>query len=238
MYAMISHHDSKYQPLADLTWEDNKTEYAARHGYGMYTRTDNFVTKSPTGLMTGFEKIYIAKEILSESPEVEWLWWTGTDSMITNMSTKIEDRVDNNYHFMICMDVNGINADSLLCRNSPEGIAFLDSILSLEEECLKWWDTEQRAIARLLGFPGTGDVDWKNVTEVKICDKYKNIVKLLPQRYMNSFNYSLYREYTDHRDKLGVNGNWSFGDWLIHWPACSMEARIQLYNTYKNQVVR
>lgn len=237
MYAMISHHDSNYQPLADLTWELNKTEYAAIHNYGMYAKTENFATRDQNGIMTGFEKIYIAKEILSENPEVKWIWWTGTDSIITNMSTKIEDRVDNNYHFMITLDINGINADSFLCRNSAEGLKFLDSILELESECLKWWDTEQRAIAMLLGFPGTGDLEWKNITEVKVCDQYKDIVKILPQRYMNSYNYSLYKEYTDHRDKLGVNGNWSFGDWLIHWPACSVGARIELFNHYKKQIV-
>lgn len=234
---MITHHNAEYQDLADLTWHENKEEYASIHGYGMYAKTNDFITATPKYPMSGFEKIYIAKEILTENSEFEWIWWTGTDSMITNFSTKIEDRIDNNYHFIVCADNNGINADSLLLRNSPECLLFLDKILELEKEMVAFWDTEQRAIGKLLGFPGTGDVNWPKGKDVVIENEYKNIVKIVPQRYMNSFNYKLYH-YTDHRDKLLVNGNWSFGDWLIHWPACSKEVRIQLYNFYKDQIIR
>lgn len=237
MYGMISHHDSGYQKLADLTWHENKEEYAAIHGYGMYCRTKDFVTQTSNGLMTGFEKIYIAKSVLEENPEFQWLWWTGTDTMITNFSTKIEDRIDNNYHVIVCADNNGINADSLLLRNSPECLNFLERVLELEKESMAFWDTEQRAIGKLLGFPGTGDQGWPTGKNLVIQNEFKNVVKLVPQRYMNSFNYKLYH-YTDHRDKFLVNGNWSFGDWLIHWPACSLDVRVQLYNFYKDQIVR
>ncbi len=237
MYGMITHHDPGYQSLADLTWHENKEEYASIHGYGMYARTEDFATQGAGGLMTGFEKIYIARDVLKENPEFEWIWWTGTDTMITNFSIKIEDRIDNNYHFIVCSDVNGINADSLLLRNSPECLDFLDKILETQEMFMSFWDTEQRAIGHLLGFPGTGDPGWPTGNDLVINNQYKNIVKIVPQRYMNSFNYNLYH-YKDHRDKLLVNGNWAFGDWLIHWPACSLETRIQLYNHYKNQIVR
>lgn len=237
MYGMITHHDAGYQKLADLTWHENKEEYASIHGYGMYARTEDFATQGPNGLMTGFEKIYIAKDVLTENSEFKWIWWTGTDTMITNFSTKIEDRIDNNYHFIICSDVNGINADSLLIRNSPEALDFLDRILELQDEVSSFWDTEQRAIGKLLGFPGTGDPGWPTGKDLIVNERYRNIVKIVPQRYMNSFNYKLYH-YTDHRDKLLVNGNWSFGDWLIHWPACSLDMRVQLFNFYKDQIVR
>ena len=238
MYGLITHHDEGYKKLADLTWHENKEEYAALHSYGMYAKTEDWSSKSSNGLMTGFEKIYIARDTLIENPEFEWIWWTGTDSMITNFSTKIEDRVDNNYHMIVCVDINGVNADSILFRNSPECLNFLNKILDLEQQCMAFWDTEQRAIDTLLGFPGTGDPNWPTGNDLVIKNEYKNVVKLVSQRYMNSYNYTLYREYTDHRDKLGVNGNWSFGDWLVHWPACSLAQRIQLYHHYKNQIVR
>lgn len=237
MYGIISHHDAGYQKLADLTWHENKEEYALTHGYGMYARTEDFATRGDNGLMTGFEKIYIAKDVLTENPEFKWIWWTGTDTMVTNFSTKIEDRIDNNYHFIICSDVNGLNADSLLIRNSPESLDFLDRILELQDKVNGFWDAEQRAISNLLGFPGTGDPGWPTGKDLIVNEQYRNIVKVVPQRYMNSFNYKLYH-YTDQRDKLLVNGNWSFGDWLIHWPACSLDMRVQLYNFYKDQIVR
>lgn len=238
MYALITHHDAGYQRLADLTWDNNKVLYAKKHGYGYHARTDNFVTLNPNGPMNGFEKIWIAKQVLEDHPEYEWIWWTGTDSIITNFSTRIEDRVNNAYHFIVCVDINGINADSLLIRNSPEGLAFLDEILAQEPNTINHWDTEQRAIANLLGWPGTGDKGFPPPDQLTVPDKYKNIVKVMPQRYMNSFNYHLYPQYAVPRDKLDFDGNWQLGDWLIHWPATPLDYRIELFNFYKEYIIK
>jgi hypothetical protein len=231
MYALITHHDEGYQRLADLTWNQNKLKYASRHGYAAHAKTNNWTSKSSSGIMTGFEKLYIAKEVLSEHPEYDWVWWTGTDTMITNFAVRIEDRIDNNYHFIICVDVNGINADSILIRNSPESLKFLDDVLTMEEECVKHWDHEQRAIALSLGFPVTASPDWVKSPLLQVSEKYQSVVKVMPQRFMNSFYYKLYN-YTDQRDTLGLDGNWHPGDWLIHWPATSIDVRIQLYNAF------
>lgn len=233
MYALVELHNDKYQPLADLTWEQNKVKYAQLHGYQYFCRTDNF----HEGSLIGYQKMWFLKDLLDAHPEVEWFWWTGTDTMITNFGTRIEDRIDNTKHFMVCVDVNGINADSFLIRNTPEGRKFLDAILAAEEECSKHWDGEQRAIAVVLGFPVTGQYVNTAVDKFQITNEWKDIVKVLPQRYMNSFNYYLYH-YKDHRDSLGWDGNWQIGDWLIHWPAINLEGRIQLYDFYKDHIIR
>ena len=237
MYALFTVHDKNYQPLADLTWEGNKLPYAEKHGYATHVRTENFVTGEQVGPQIGFEKIYYAKELLLEHPEYEWIWWTGTDTMITNFGTRIEDRVSSNYHIILSVDINGLNVDSLLIRNSPEAIAFLDEVIALREEGSKHWDVEQWCISNLLGFPGTSDPSWPSGENLKVNDKYKNIVKLMPQRYMNSFNYQLYH-YPVHNDKMGWDGNWQLGDWLIHWPACSLEYRIQLAEFYREYIIK
>jgi hypothetical protein len=246
MYAIVSHHDKKYKPLGDVTWDKNKLVYAKRHGYAAHCRTENFVTSNVNpmagqhGSMTGFEKIYYIKEILESHPEYKWVWWTGTDSMITNMNVRIEDRISNNYHFMIATDVNGINADSWLIRNSPEGHEFLNDILSLESECVKFWDMEQRAIALTLGLPITGEAAWINHKKgnLTICDKWRDKVKIVPQKYLNAYIYQLYgSQYPDPRDRLAVNGNWSYGDWLVHWPGSSFEVRLDLAKQFENVIV-
>jgi galactosyl transferase GMA12/MNN10 family len=238
MYAIYSHHDSAYQELADITWYQNKLLYAEKHGYAAHVKTDNFRTATNDSPMTGFEKIHMAKEILQEHPEYEWLWWTGTDSMITNMNIRIEDRIFNNYHFIVAVDINGINADSFLIRNSPEGHIVLDDILSKEQECHNNWDKEQLAMSLILGLPGTGRGYWPPHGPITVCEKYQSIAKILPQKYMNSYDYNLYREYEDHRDRLGVNGNWSYGDWLMHWPGTSLQMRVALAKHYSQYVVR
>lgn len=235
MYALISLHDEKYQPLGDLTWNDNKVVYAEKHGYATHLKTDNFIGDIKA---IGFEKIHFAKQILEEHPEYEWIWWTGTDTMITNFSTRIEDRINNAYHFIVCVDINGINADSFLVRNTPEGRGFLDDILAIQDQAMQNWDTEQWAMSNLLGFPGTSLPGWPYGKDLVITNKYKDVVKLMPQRYMNSFNYMLYPQYKVTRDKLDFDGNWQLGDWLIHWPATPLDYRIQLANFYKEYIIQ
>jgi len=232
MYGLITLHNEAYQPLADLTWTQNKVVYAEQHGYKAICKTDGF--REGSGI--GYQKIYFAKEVLESNLDLEWIWWTGTDTLITNFAVRIEDRVDNNYHFMICVDVNGINADSLLIRNSPEAIKFLDDVIAIEEESAKHWDCEQRAIARVMGVPVPPE-PWEIGPYVPVTDNASPIVKVLPQRFMNSFNYQLYH-YTDQRDKLGIDGNWQKGDWLIHWPATGLEHRLHLASFYNQHIVK
>lgn len=235
MYAMISHNDAGYAALAQLTWHQNKVDYAAIHGYAVWNKTEDWITSNGRGAMGGFEKIYMTQSILEEYPEVEWVWWTGTDSMITNFSVKIEDRVDNNYHVILNVDANGINADSFLVRNTEQGRAFIQDALNQESVCSQYWDTEQRAFCYVLGFPATGEHGWPTGDKLVVPEKYRDVVKIVPQRHMNSYNYSIY--HCTHIDKSGNDGNWQPGDWLIHWPGCSQEARMLLHDKYVTQIV-
>lgn len=234
MYALLELHDSGYQKLADLTWNQNKVIYAKKHGYQTFCRSESF----REGSKMIFQKIWFIKEMMEEHPEIEWFWWTDTDAMITNFSTRIEDRVFSSHHFILAVDINGTNAGSFLIRNTPEGRGVIDAIISLEKESENYWDSEQHAMHKLLGFPETGALGWPSPENLKPPQKYENVVKLVPQRYMNSFNYQLYRQYTDYSDKLGYNGNWQFGDWVIHWPAIDNESRVQLFHFYNQHIVK
>ncbi|NBO29141.1 MAG: hypothetical protein EBV10_07850 [Synechococcaceae bacterium WB6_1A_059] len=228
MYALFTMHDEKYEALAKYTWDQNKVIYANKHGYAYH--------KKP---FTGaFDKIRFTKELMVLHPEYEWLWWTGCDSMITNMEIRIQDRIMNQYHFIISVDVNGLNSDSFLIRNTPEGMSLIDDFLSQESEAMKHWDEDQRGMTMALGLPYTASPEWPVPGPIELEGKYKNIVKIVAQKYMNSYNYSFYPQYLDQRDKSGVNGNWNFGDWLIHWPALSLDQRVQCFHAYQPAVLR
>lgn len=228
MYALFTMHDEKYEPLAQYTWDQNKVIYAKKHGYAYH--------KKP--FTTPFEKIRYTKELMLEHPEYHWLWWTGCDSMITNMEVRIEDRIMNQYHFIVTTDVNGLNSDSFLIRNTLEGMSLIDDFLAQEQEAMQYWDTDQRGMTMALGLPYTASPEWGVPGQIELKSQYKDIVKIVAQKYMNSYNYSFFPQYVDQRDKTGVNGNWSFGDWLIHWPAFSIEQRIQCFLKYQSLVVR
>ena len=213
MHALISIHDYKFKSLAELTWEQNKVVYATKHGYDALCKTDGF---DPT-VGIGFQKILIIKELLVARPDLEWIWWTGCDTLITNTSIKIEDRLDNNYHFIIASDCNGLNADSFLIRNSPEGRGFIDHIWNIRDSVKDDAWQEQRAI-------------------INSVEQFVDIIKIIPQRDLNAYNTAVYNNQS-HLDSLGNVGTWRPGDWLIHWPGLSLERRIWLACFYKNYIV-
>ena len=66
--------------------ENNKVKYAEKHGYAYLAKTDEFY-----GFEPGFEKIQFMIDIFDTYPDTEWIWWTGTDSMVTNFNIKVED---------------------------------------------------------------------------------------------------------------------------------------------------
>lgn len=210
-FAVISLHNHNFQPLADLTWP-NKIKYAEKWGYGYACKNNNFY-----GVALGFEKVWFIKDMLEAHPDIDWFWWVGCDTLVTNMSISLEDRVDNNYHFIIATDCNGINADSFLIRNSPEGKEYINMILSKYEEYKNHGWLEQQVIIDTL-------------------DQNKDIIKIVPQRDLNAYNYSLYPE-CQPIDKNGNNGNWQQGDLLIHWPGTSLPHRIHLSQYYLTQIV-
>ena len=39
-FALVTAHNEGYQPLADITWNQNKLLYAERHGYDAIAKTD------------------------------------------------------------------------------------------------------------------------------------------------------------------------------------------------------
>ena len=212
-FALVSLNDAGYQPLADLTWNQNKVEYAERNGYSYACKNDGFY-----GLNLGYEKVYFIRDMMDAYTDIDWIWWTGADTLITNMTKKLEDVVDNNFHFIIATDCNGVNADSFFVRNSTEGRAFIDMIIAKYDQYKDHHWVEQQCIIDHL-------------------EEYKDIIKLVPQREINAYNYELYPD-CPTIDKLGTDGNWADGDLLIHWPGRSLPHRMHLAQYYMTRVVR
>jgi hypothetical protein len=213
--ALVSLHDALYQPLGAITWDQNKVPYAELHGYAYCCKTEGF-----EHFPLGFEKIYLLRDLMSSYPYLDWLWWTGCDAMITNFTIKVEDRIDNNYHLIIATDCNGINSDSIFVRNSAEGRAYLDYIISVLPKYRTHVWYEQQAL-----------IDSLEIEE------YKKIIKIVPQKLINAYDYRLYPE-CQPVDKSGENGQWEPGDLLIHWPGKSLSHRIHMAQYYSTVVVK
>jgi hypothetical protein len=213
MYKIISYHDSSYQPLADITWNQNKIPYCEQHGYQL-----SYEPLEGVGHPGQLQKVRMINQEL-ENPELEWLWWTGCDLMITNFATKIEDKIDNNYNMVIATDCNGFNADSILIRNNEESRAYWKMIAEVLPGLYWHWEGEQKIIKDT--YPN-----------------HKKKIKVVPQRDINSYNYDTYNGAYPHFDYLNTDGNWQSGDWVIQWPGLTLDYRLKLAEHYSQQIIK
>lgn len=219
MFIITSYYTPDYYPLVEKTWEQNKIPYCQKHGYQHELLRFRWNGMPEAQAL----KIKHLKNILDSTSEDTWIWWTGTDLMITNFLIRLEDVIDLNYHFIIASDFNGINADSMLIRNSALGREYLNLIDTMLPT-INHWEGEQHAI--------------------KITHKdYPHIVKVVPQRMINSYEIDIYKNRQEYAgsnwlDDLGTDGNWQSGDFAIQWPACTLQHRLKLFEQYNKLVIR
>jgi hypothetical protein len=214
MYAVVSLNDEKYQPLADLTWNQNKQQYCERHGYLGLNWTNDFDKTIPGG----FERCRLIKELFEKRKDIEWVWWTGCDAMITNHTVKIEDKIISDYDLIIATDCNEINNDSFLIKNTEWSKNWLQEIYDSLPKYRTAMFLEQQAM-------------------IDSIPANKEKIKIVPQRYLNAYKNDLYPHQSKY-DLLGNDGTWQKGDWLIHWPGTSLDLRIQLARHFINEVVK
>lgn len=217
-FALVTAHNEAFQPLADITWDQNKKKYCAKWGYDALAMTNGF--KHSVKHISFERSNYIAD--LLESGKYDWIHAVGCDTMITNFNIRLEDLVDNNYDFVIATDCYNINNDSFLARATDRTIKWLRNTVNLLESYsdAKWLD--QSAMIDTIDMMG---------------DK----IKIVPQRTMNSYNYDLYPGLIPHiykKDLLGNDGQWQYGDFLIHWPAVPLVKRIALATEMLGQVIK
>lgn len=215
MYAIISYHNDTYEPLAKLTWYENKIPYAEKHGYHCEMET---ITNS-NGTAIQHQKVAFINRMLNDPRNFEWVWWTGCDLMITNFNVKIEDRIDEDYHMVIATDCNGINADSILIKNNEAGRAYWKMVGEVLPKLNGHWEGEQKVIKD--SYPN-----------------HKKNIKVVPQRDINSYDYGIWGGHYKPIDYLGTSGQWQQGDWAIHWPGTSLENRIKLAEHFTKLIVK
>jgi len=252
MYVVVSVNDEKYKPLADWTVLKNKKVYCERHGYVLKHYEDgaeSLVGKPMRAgnppipedhLPIGWAKVYAMKDAFEKYPDCEWIFNTDCDVMITNMTIKLEDIVnectkDTNVHVIIPADCNGINCGNMFIKNSPIGKAFLDTIIAGMPLYRNWYMFENQLIQDLC--VGT------HLTEQGVKaggTLWGRVIKILPQRVFNSYDYKkipLLKDRPQYNDILGHDGQWKEGDFIIQWPSTDLDYRIkeaeELYNSQK-----
>lgn len=208
--AIVSLFNERHKDLAKYTWT-NKQRYAAKHNYLTVAKTDNFSVEQ-----VHFDKFQHILDVMKQHPDVDWVWWLDNDAMITNFDIRLENLVDNDFHIIMATDIAALNTGSFITRNSPQARAWLEFLLSKKQEYKndkKWF--EQQAV-------------------IDFYPKFEKLFKLVPQQWMNSYDYSMYG--VDGIDLLGQDGQWAQGDFVIHWPGLPNETRIGLAQYYEQLI--
>ena len=213
MHAVASINTADYQDLADLT-DAPKIEYCNRYGYEFFVLKET--RYSP---IMGFNKIAYVLDIFKQRPDIEWLLFSECDAMITNLTVSIDDKIDADYHFILPVDRLNLNSGNFLARNSEQGRAYLQMIVDSEPAYVNREWAEQQVIIDTIG-------------------EYTDIVKIVPQRYMNSYEPAIY-DYCDARyDIMGHSAAWEPGDWIVHWPGTYKPTRISRAQALTPQIIR
>ena len=240
MFVLVTVNDDNYKQLAEWTVSKNKKLYCEKHGYTLFHLEDCAVSlmgkpikvgRPPVPedqIPVGWSKIYAMREAMQRYPDSEWILSTETDCMITNMEIKLEDIVaahtHSNTHILVPSDCSGINCGTMMVRNTPIGRAFLDTVIVGEPLYRHWYLYENQLVQDML----VGHYFWDEQMKAGgSC--WSDVANVLPQRVMNSYDYKnlpLLKDRPNYNDIWGKSGQWEEGDFMIQWPATSMEYRI------------
>jgi hypothetical protein len=245
-FVLVSCHNEGYAPLAEITLNENKKIYCERHAYDLYVSDDlgeSLIGKplqcgnppiADNCVPGGWGKIYAMKDAMERHPESEWIFNIDTDAMITNMTIKLEDIIEEHAgpetHVIVPVDINGINCGVMLVRNSPIGKAFLDTVIAGMPLYRHWYMFENQLIQDL--FVGA-HLEEDGVHQTGTF--WGRVGKVIPQRVMNSYDYRNLPKLKNRphfNDIMGTCGQWEKGDFVIQWPSTDLDFRLKVSKIY------
>ena len=144
---------------------ENKRQYCAMHGYDFICCEDHLDPSRPIP----WSKILLVQEAM-KNPKYKWIFWSDADSLITNLSIRLEDFIDENYNLIIGRDLHDINTGQFFLKNCHWSHQLLSNIYA-HTECINhgWW--EQQAL----------------ILELRQNPELLKLTKILPQRLFNSY---------------------------------------------------
>lgn len=199
MIAVVTMFGERYNDVAAVTLP-NLYEYCKRHSYIPHVIH-----------LDGDENNYHYKkheyfQDLMKDKSIEAIWYRDIDCIVTNFKIKVTSFLNNDGVFYITRDVHELNGGSFILKNNDLGIKFNEEILSSREE----YPNEQNAYNAFIN---------------SLYFLYGRMV-VLKHPSINSYDYSLYKEYPNVRSM--EEGNWHLGNFLLHVPALPIEQRIEI----------
>lgn len=191
-----------YWPLMKLCMPD-KLEYCLRHNYQLSIKK----------CILPIQTFMYEREVLmlEDLKGCDVLVFTGADTLITNLSIKLEHFIENfDFDFLIGKDVNGINNDVFFLKNNERSITFLKWVIDARTT----FSTDQDAMKVYVDLK----TDFRTV--------------IVPQKLFNAMPYWLYNYKNDG------GGTWKPGDFIFHCPGLPFDSRVKVMNEILTKVVR
>lgn len=204
---IVTHYLPNHAELGQLT-SVSKREYAERWRYGFHEQIGNY-----NELGFDFQRIAIIRDLFLRENAPQVIWWLGCDTMIMNHTKPVTDVMGVlpwEKSFWIAKDVNGINNDSFLIRNTLWSRAWLDFILTKEPEY-------------------RGDC-WESQRIMQhYADEQMDHIQFVPPNCFNSYLYESY-DWTSM-----TPGNFRTGDLVLHLPGMNLEQRLTIFRSDRVQ---
>lgn len=149
----------------------------------------------------GFKKHELFKKLLETKTDA--IFYIDIDAVITNQQIPIEFFMDKEHDFFITEDVNELNGGVLILKNTDWAKQFNNIVLEKRAE----YGNEQNVY-------------------VALKESIKDKMKILPHPSINSYDYSLYQEFPNLRER--ERGHWHSGDFILHVPALHPDKKLEV----------
>ena len=136
------------------------------------------------------------------------------DLIFTNFQKRFEPLIDPQHSLFITQDINGLNAGITIWKNNLETKTFLGQLLGDRDKF-------------------TGDQD--AISYHHSSSKWvRSLTEILPQGEMNSYPYD---QYPEGKNRIGSEGDWRSGHFIVHLPGLTNPRRIEIFNNLKQHII-
>ena len=187
----------------------NRALYATRHHYVLrvFNRIDH---ERPAP----WSKVLALKSTI-KSGQFEWLLWMDSDALITNFETHLDDFLPaaQEVDIVVSRDCTGLNTGIFLLRCSQSSMQLLEEVYSgihVNNDTINhfWW--EQKSFMDLY----------------QVSDKVRSQTMIVSQKSFNSYP-----------GQPGCNGQWTEGDFIVHFPGQGAAERETYMEHYLEKVL-
>jgi FkbM family methyltransferase len=220
---VVATYDDNYKEMAEITIHDNFKKYCEIHGFDLHV--DRMESRDEKRVPQ-WHKIKLLIDLLKKNKS-DWFFFIDADCLFMNFSKDLSSFIDNDYILILpetegapdfeltgTHGINNLLSAQMLVKNSPKSLEFFEKVWEASEwpegMDINEFDHEMRQIRILVGM-----------------DEWKNSVKVLEQKSLNSFWYVNNPHMHIYFPNINQNG-WYPGDFIVHVVGYPTQERVSI----------